>query len=142
MKSSSRSGLVGGGRRLSASAHGPQKLRKTPKAPDVRRSPEKPRVLSLGVTKGFQKRVTAELRDLRQEVARMRTAILAPSLADIDPDRVDDLDLFEAHRRHTAAGLLRREMRSLRSRGLIDDDGDRVRKELPADMREDSACDL
>lgn len=142
MKPSSRSSLVDSGRRLPANAKGPLKPRRTPKAPDVRRGPEKPRVLSLGVNKGFQKRVAADLRDLRQEIARMRTAILAPSLADFDPDRIEDLDLFEAQRCRTAAGLLRREMRSLRSRGLIDDDGNRVRKELPADMREDSACDL
>lgn len=121
---------------LKSSARRRLEIRSAKNAADLaassRRMPK--RELAQLVEPVVTKLVATQLRRLEKQVSEIRTA-LEFTLADVDPDRPGDFDLLEARRRRTAHELLRREMLVLKSRGVIDDAGERVKAELPPDMR-------
>jgi chromosome segregation ATPase len=90
---------------------------------------------------GQVRRVSTRLKRLEEAVSRIETA-LEFDLTKLDPDRPGDFDRLEARRARTSRELLARELRALKSRGVIDAAGEVVSQDLPADMREDSGCDL
>jgi hypothetical protein len=64
------------------------------------------------------------------------------TLADVDPDDDRQLDAWEAEEEKRAGERIHAAVRELKAKGVIDDQGNRIRKDLPPDMREDSDTDL
>ena len=82
---------------------------------------------------------------LQQRVAEVETALAqrGMTLAEIDAENAEELtQYYEAGRLRRATVLINQEMKTLRALGLVDKRGNRVKKEIPADMREGSTCDL
>ena len=72
----------------------------------------------------------------------MSTKIRDLTWADVDVD--DDAEMKELRRQEERKARARAQeaVRRLQEQGIMDVHGRRVRKDLPADMRGDSECDL
>ena len=62
--------------------------------------------------------------------------------ANVDVDNDAEMDLFREQEERKADERIRKAFLELQEKGIIDEKGDLVNKELPPDMREDSECDL
>jgi hypothetical protein len=74
--------------------------------------------------------------------AVMLTQPKSPGVEEGIDQELNNIDAEADRRDAELQALLDREMARLRALGVIDDRGQRVRKELPADMQEGSGCDL
>jgi hypothetical protein len=62
--------------------------------------------------------------------------------ANVDVENDAEMDLFREQEERKADERIRKAFRELQEKGIIDEKGELVNKELPPDMREDSECDL
>jgi hypothetical protein len=62
--------------------------------------------------------------------------------ANVDVDDDAEMDEFRRQEERKADERIRKAFRELRDKGIVDEKGDLLRKELPPDMREGSECDL
>jgi len=62
--------------------------------------------------------------------------------ANVDVDNDAEMDLFREQEERKADERIRKAFLELQEKGIIDEKGELVNKELPPDMREDSECDL
>jgi hypothetical protein len=72
----------------------------------------------------------------------MLTQPKSPGVEEGIDQELNDIDAESDLRDAKLQALLDREVARLRTLGLVDDRGQRVRKELPASMQESSGCDL
>lgn len=62
--------------------------------------------------------------------------------ANVDVENDAEMDLFREQEERKADERIRKAFRELQEKGIIDEKGELINKELPPDMREDSECDL
>jgi hypothetical protein len=62
--------------------------------------------------------------------------------ANVDVDNDEEMDLFREQEERKADERIRKAFLELQEKGIIDEKGELIDKELPPDMREDSECDL
>ncbi len=62
--------------------------------------------------------------------------------ANVDVDDDEEMDLFRRQEEKKADERIRKAVEELQKKGILDEKGELVNKELPPDMHEDSQCDL
>jgi hypothetical protein len=62
--------------------------------------------------------------------------------ANVDVDNDEEMDQFREQEERKADERIRKAFLELQEKGIIDEKGELISKELPPDMREDSECDL
>ena len=72
----------------------------------------------------------------------MSTKIRDLTWADVDVDDDAEVKEFRRQEERKARARAQEAVRRLQEQGIMDAHGRRVRKDLPADMRGDSECDL
>ena len=72
----------------------------------------------------------------------MPTQMRELTWANVDVDNDAEMDLFREQEERKADERIRKAFLELQEKGIIDEKGELVNKELPPDMREDSECDL
>lgn len=93
-------------------------------------------------------RLEAGYLDVRFRLDRLQKTLDAAlssgelALATVDAEKLESVRRFEASRIREAGRRLQAEMESLKTEGLVDAKGRRIRKDVPQDMREGAGCDL
>jgi hypothetical protein len=64
------------------------------------------------------------------------------SWANVNLDDSKEREAFRRQEQHKAGVRIKKAVRDLQERGILDERGRRIRKELPPDMREGSKCGL
>jgi hypothetical protein len=62
--------------------------------------------------------------------------------ANVDVDDEEEMEIFRQQEERKADERIRKAVKELQDKGILDENGELVNKELPPDMREDSECDL
>ena len=60
----------------------------------------------------------------------------------VDLNNDEELDALHAQECAEAVERAKAAIADLQRRGIIDENGERIRKDVPEDMREDSECDM
>ena len=101
------------------------------------------RVAELTIEVKGIKRMVMKTYDLLQRAREDKQALAPLFLAEIDPDDEEQMALYEAQALRRGRVRLTEELERLRKLGIVDEKGRLIPgRELPADMREGSTCDV
>ena len=87
----------------------------------------------------LQRRIDARFRKIKEEIAGLRD-----ELHTVATTAIEVATLRALNERQSTEGLarLQDELDEMRAKGIIDGKGNRVRKDLPAEMLQGAACDV